>query len=73
VPPNGPGIPAEAATIADRVEPLMIVIRLNNATPIIKADAVAAVRSGFRKAFWRPNAPGSPAILASGPPTALAA
>lgn len=51
----------------------MIVIRLNNATPIIKADVVAAVRSGFRKAFWRPNAPGSPAILASGPPTALAA
>src|SRR6516165_863041 len=48
------------------------VMNATNATPIISADDVAAVRRGFRMAFSRASVPATPRIRGSGQPTTRA-
>src|SRR6516162_4863704 len=45
------------------------VMNATNATPIISADDVAAVRRGFRMAFSRASVPATPRTRGSGQPT----
>ncbi len=42
---------------------------VTSASPIISADAVEAVRCGFRRALSRASAPAAPPILAAGQPS----
>ena len=66
--------PAKPRSMAELTEAVLeearMVMNPTRPTPIISADALAAVRLGLRMAFWRANWPVTPRSLGSGAPTA---
>ncbi len=65
--------PAKLRSIAELTDAVLeearMVMNPTRPTPIISADALAAVRLGFRIAFWRASFPVTPRSRGSGAPT----